>query len=108
MAFFRTVVRLQQNIKTILPFKRLKRQVLLSLLHRERQRLISYFSHAKVSNKYYKTVLVKNLTHLEDHEPMQEVIQVAIEDYARKLYLEHVVKYYMYCYIVAEHDRLKA
>ena len=36
------------------------------------------------------------------------MIQVAIEDYARKLYLEHVVKYYMYCYIVAEHDRLKA
>jgi len=108
MAFFATVVRLQQNIKTILPFKRLKRQVLLNVLHRERQRLIAYFSHAKVTNKYYKTVLVKNLNHLEQHAPMQEVIKVAIEDYARKLYLEHVLKYYMYSYITAEQERLEA
>jgi hypothetical protein len=39
---------------------------------------------------------------------MQEVIKVAVEDYATKLYLEHLLKYRMYRYITAEQARLKA
>ena len=51
---------------------------------------------------------MKNLTRLEEDELMQEVIKAAIEDYAHKLYLEHLLKYFMYGYITAEQGRLKA
>ena len=62
---------------------------MLNVLQRERKKLVDYFSHPKVTNKYYKTILVKSLNELAIVEPTEERVGVAIDEYAKKLKKEH-------------------
>jgi len=65
--------------------------ILLNVVHTEREQLVTYFTHPKVTNKKFKPI-IKKLTLLGNPENENAIVE-ALDVYAVKLFNDHMISY---------------